>query len=574
MRWVLFSLLPLTLLTPTSASAETACCRLPNIRVNQSPSRNVSVVQATLESNPVIASVWADLTVDGATSSVGMLPNGFLRSGSATLAVEPPALAEWALLTVTAYASDGTIVQRCTGERYPGELVDFVCSYRPPTEEGEAPRRFDIALGRAALYPVSDGRGATLALDFTGANADLVDRATVEVSEEVPVGDPICQRVDETNECIRWTAPTETVTRRTNVSLGMPFTFWEVPQSFDDGASRIFAEVKVRDAAGRLLVRSSAHLSMPHAQLDETDSSNSLQTLPALGATDMTLALHSWPFPETGPVITVTANNCPQCANSKFYWDLDTGFQSAPGGGPSTANTNTLELPVTSLQRAAAVPIAFTGDPSSERYKVFIDGVPVGLGRAIGGGRGFCTFGACFALSADEGGQWWLSVTVFDRERGALPDEVTVRLEGSTGGVRTTEASYRIDFRQVTETLVASRAVAFTGDPRDAFLQGSLGVQRELGPRITSKIKIRELARFSGRVSPDPVHAVVLAATSPAKGETSKGDILIGGEPIDIELELAPDGLPSVPPVVQLKNGRGTSAIHPNMSQTQQTHLL
>lgn len=573
MRWILLSLMSSALLTPTSASAETACCRLPNIRVNQTPSRTVPVVQATLESSPVIANVTADLTVDGTTSSVGMLPNGFLRSGSAALAVDPPALAEWALLTVTAYASDGTIVQRCTGERYPDALVDFVCSYRSTVAEGEAPRRYDIALGRTALYPVSGARGATLALDFTGADADLVDRATVDVSEEVPVGDPVCQRFDEANRCVSWTTPTETVTRRANVSLGMPFAFWEVPQSFGAG-ERIFAEIKVRDARERLLVKSSAHLSMPHAQLDEAaDSPVSLQTVPALGATNMTLALHSWPFPETGPVITVTANHCPLCANSKFYLELDTEFRSAPGGGRPTANTNTLELPVTSLQRAAVVPIAFTGDPSSERFKIIIDGAPVGLGRAIGGGRGLCTFGACFALSADDEGQWWLSVTVFDRERAALPDEVTVRLEGAAA-VRTTEASYRVDFRQAPETFIASRAVEFTGDPRYAFLEGRLGVQREVGPRITSKIKVNALARFSGRVSPDPVHAVALAATSPVKGETSKGDILIGGEPIDIELELAPDGLPAVPPVVQLRNGTGTRAVHPNMSQTQQTHLL
>lgn len=417
---------------------------------------------------------------------------------------------------------------------------------------------------------MSGARGATLALDFTGADADLVDRAVVDVSEEVPAGDPICQRVDEANRCVSWTTPTETVTRRANVSLGMPFTLWEVPQSFAAG-ERISAEIKVRDTRGRLLVKSSAHLSMPHGQLDEADdSSGNLQTVPALGATDMTVALHSWPFAEAVPVISVTANNCPQCANSKFYLELDHGDRR----GPPTANTNTLELPVTSLQRAAVVPIAFTGDPSSERFEIIIDGAPVGLGRAIGGGRGLCTFGACFALSADDEGQWWLSVTVFDRERGALPDEVTVRLEGGSGGVRTTEASYRVDFRQAPETLVASRAVVFTTDPRDAFLEGRLGVQREVGPRINSKIKIRDLARFSGRVSPDPVHATVLAATSPVKGETSKGDILIGGEPIDIELELAPDGLPMVPPVVQLKTGRGTRAVHPNMSQTQQTHLL
>lgn len=573
MRWTLASILSFALLTPTSASAETACCRLPNIRVIQHPMVGlVPTIQATIESHPLIAGVSADLTVGGTTSSVGLVPGGFLRSGSASLSVEPPHLAEWALLTVTAYSANGAIVQRCTGERYADEPVDFVCSYRPPVTEGEAPSRFDIALGRAVLYPGGETEGATLALDFTGADADLVARATVDVSEEVPVGEPTCQRFDEANQCVRWTTPTETVTTRAKVRLGVPFTLWDVPQSFGVEGERIFADVKVRDARGKLLVRSSALLSMPHAQVDE-EVHGGLQTVPVIGATDTTLAIHSWPFPEPGPVISVTAHNCPQCANSKFYWDLDTGELSAPGT-PPTGPAGTLEIPITSHQRAQAVPIAFTGDPGSERYKVFIDGAPVGLGRAIGGGRGLCTFGACFALSADEDGQWWLSVTVFDRERGGLPDEVTVRLEGSPSGVRTTQASYRVDLRDATETVVASRAVSFSADPRYAFIQGRLSVQHDLGPRVRSKIKILDRAHFSGRLSPDPLHTVVLAATSPVKGETSKGDILIGAEPIDIELELAPDGLPMVPPVVQLKTGRGTRAVHPNTSQTQQTHLL
>ncbi len=223
-------------------------------------------------------------------------------------------------------------------------------------------------------------------------------------------------------------------------------------------------------------------------------------------------------------------------------------------------NGETLTIPANSYQVAAATEITFSGSPEKEAFQLTIDGTTVKEGSSFGD-RGLCANGTCVALAQATDANWTLSATAYSATAAKLPKSVKVTLTSTLKAASTKESSYTLTFDPEIAVVFANE-VSLSGDPLGVDLAGEVSL---LGA-ADSKGKQKTLAKgdFYGSFTRDGDGDLSLGGMD-KNDVDAKGDILIGGEPIDFELtDTNKDGVIEAPPVIVYKaagNGKGTRAV-------------
>jgi hypothetical protein len=239
--------------------------------------------------------------------------------------------------------------------------------------------------------------------------------------------------------------------------------------------------------------------------------------------------------------------------------------------GPSTITRPT------SVMRGATITVPFSVDVDAQRFRVVVDGEPIGpMGAFSFCNRGFCARGMCFCLSGS-GSRRPVDITTYADRIEDLPAQMTVRFEGERGERVTSEEQYTVRFGDAVSVLFAvpiRAQSAFHHQP----LRGTvrlLGAARDGGARLTiAEGSFRAIARIGATDR----GALSLSFAPQTSAIDPRGDILIGSDPIGIERGSATPGgvLWSAPPVVLLTSGAGmgTRNAASTTMQTQQAHLL
>lgn len=518
---------PLLAVLLAAPLVEAATIRIGNVRVNQSPSTRNPCLVVTTTGDELPASLTAELTAEGGRASLTLEASEVQRHGAATLDGLP--LAE-ASLTLTIRDAHGARIATLTGTLTADGAVTLVtpesggdCTSRVGCD-GDGTRTDLRAVGARTFWE-ADGR-LGFAVDLAGAGAAAVSGADLAVTE---------------------VRDREPVTTTAAVTFGAPEYQWiaELPADLD---GMIDARVTAWDADGRRIDRTRVDVAAawddgrtgtsPLPIDNEPLTSVALQPRPPAAASRahaLTLVSDGWHAGERLPTHAEVA--------------LDRGA--------------TWTLPVNSYQRTASTPIAFEGDPEAERFEVTVDGQRMDAARSIGG-RGLCQYGKCVCLARGGDGGWTLSVTAYAPSPDLLPAGAILALNSTKEKAAPTEAAYPVTFDS-TIAVVFAAEVDTAGDGT--------------GTALTGKVRLRAnntllVGHFAGQLGADDDGDLGLAAIDPRGPVQSKGDILIGGEPIGIERTAGGTTILSAPPAVVLKNGTGTRNTQANTGQTQQTHLL
>lgn len=170
-----------------------------------------------------------------------------------------------------------------------------------------------------------------------------------------------------------------------------------------------------------------------------------------------------------------------------------------------------------------------------------------------------CANGTCFALTESESGMYEISVTAYALSATKLPASANVALVYyDKSGAKVGSDAFTAKFDDEV-AVVFGAEVELAGDPVGVDLSGKVSL---LG-QASSKSKQQTLAKgkFYGTLGRDEDGDLGLAGAD-KDDVVSKGDILIGGEPIDFELtDTNKDGTIEAPPAVLLSttgNGKGT----------------
>lgn len=172
-----------------------------------------------------------------------------------------------------------------------------------------------------------------------------------------------------------------------------------------------------------------------------------------------------------------------------------------------------------------------------------------------------CVNGTCVALSENAGGTLDLSVTGYALTAAKVASGATIGIVTyDKGGAKTDSASAKVTYDDAVAVVFANE-VDLAEDPTGLDLGGQVSL---LGAS-DSKGKQKTFAKgdFYGSFVRTGEGDLSLGAVD-KNDIDAKGDILIGGEPIDFELtDVDKDGVIEAPPVVFLRvdsNGKGTRA--------------
>ncbi len=170
-----------------------------------------------------------------------------------------------------------------------------------------------------------------------------------------------------------------------------------------------------------------------------------------------------------------------------------------------------------------------------------------------------CSGGACASLVELEDGTYALSVSVYGTDATKLPDDLdlTVTVTDEKGNKVYSETG-TVEFDDDI-TAVFANEITFSEDPIGLDVSGKVSLLGAADKKGNQKTLAK--GKFYGSFSRDGDGDLNLAGAD--KGDIqSKGDILIGGEPIDFELTTDDngDGVLNPPPVspVVFGNGSGT----------------
>lgn len=173
-----------------------------------------------------------------------------------------------------------------------------------------------------------------------------------------------------------------------------------------------------------------------------------------------------------------------------------------------------------------------------------------------------CVNGTCVAVSANESGTLDLSVTAYASSAAKVASSATIGITGyDKAGLKVASTSTKISFETAVGVVFAN-GVTLAEDP----LGVDLGGQVSLLGAADSKGKQKTLAKgdFYGSFVRASDGELTLGGVDKNVID-AKGDILIGGEPIDFELTDADkDGVIEAPPAVLLRvysDGKGTRAV-------------
>jgi hypothetical protein len=477
----------------------------------------VGLVVLTDDNDTTIASMVAEVESEGGTEGVALTESNAFLAGSAALAALPKSDAT---LNITVYDRANLPLAAFTGTLDSQGAVSLMV---PADSCGKAGCEADVELLSALTSP--DGAGGTqLSLTLQGADTYAVAYAEIAVTEGK-------------------------TTTTAEVGWGTVGSVWEGALGAEH-SGLLEVRATAYDADGSKLADQKMNLGLP---LHDGDRGQN------------TLASDDDPLTRLALLPT----------RANFERDLVNGANAAVvvvsegwpvvGAMPVDAEVEltggkTLTIPANSYQVTAAAEVSFRGSPEKEAFQVAIDGVTVKSGTDFTE-RGFCSNGTCIALAQDDSGVWTLSATAYAAKASELPTSVKVSLTSTLKAAVPLDASTTLTYSSQADVIFAN-AVGFGENPLGIDLAGTVSV---LGA-ATKKGKQDTLSKgkFHGTLGVSLGGNLSLGAAD--KNDVQpKGDILIGGEPIDFELiDDDGDGTAEAPPVVMLLtagNGKGTRAV-------------
>lgn len=501
--------------------------KIKNIRVRQTgDSNSVAVV---VDGDGPVGAVDASVTAGDLGETVPLAASGSIVHGTATLAGLPPSGTE---VTLTVFGADSAPLAVFVGEAGGERWARYVDGCGVVCGDGSTCGGCvgDLTVDGTVTFGGDATSTHELGVDLSGEDAATVASAT------------IAWEVSTTDCSSRLGCTTSTKTTSYEVA-------WGAPQRVYTGATTLLVDgaadvrIEVTDTSGATLDWAVAEL-VP-GWIAEGGTVNAL-------ATDedplTSLALHGG------------AKELADILENQYLTVMSDGWDAGdalPTYAEVTVDGGELwEIPVHSYQVAAATPLTFKGDPSAETFEVTVNGKALGDLTAE---RGICLYGTCVALSEGTDGAWALSTTAYAATPDALPTSATVALTPVLGKAWPTSAKVAVAYD--TEVAVAfTTGVDIVGDPVGLDLSGKV----RLRGRSTLFVGKYDGQFIGGETNCD------LAAVPSGGTVVSRGDILIGGEPIDIELtsDVDGDGVIEAPPAVVMKDGSGTRRVATTSGQT------
>lgn len=212
----------------------------------------------------------------------------------------------------------------------------------------------------------------------------------------------------------------------------------------------------------------------------------------------------------------------------------------------------TLVIPVNSYQVAAAPFLEKLGD--GVWYTIAVDGTTIVSAQEFIS-EPVCSGGYCVLFTDEEDGTYSVSVTAYANDAGKLPATTKIELTtfDKSGGKLGSDSGTIIFDGDV--AVVFANEVTLAGDPIDVDLSGKVSLLAS--PTKKGKTKTLAKGKFYGTLGRDLDGDLNLRGADKDTID-AKGDILIGGEPIDFELtDMDKDGYLDAPPVMIHEDGEG-----------------
>lgn len=496
-----------------------------------------STLVVTTNNDGTIAIVEADVSSDSGGESVTLDEADAWMHGSTAISALPT---EDASVTLTLYNADSAKLKSFSGTLATDGSVAFTaddadeasCEKRGGCSDSESA---DLEVLAAEVFV--NGSGYDLSFDLNGADTYNIAYADVRITQP-------CDFTAEKGVCL--------FDGKTALEVGWDSlgSVWESELSLEH-AGETEVDTVLYDSAGKKIDKSTASLGQP-----VSDGGS------GVNAVGSSMAL-------------VISRNNRGYGPGKYGMEL--GLVSpgwTAGTAPTTATValedgETLTIPANSYQVTAATTVVFSGSPEKEAFQVSIDGTTVKEG-VDWGDTGFCANGTCVALTTDDAGTWSLSASAYAASASKLPSSVKIALTSTLKAAEAKETSYTLTYSSEV-TAVFAHSFALSADPIGLDVAGNVSV---LGA-ADKKGKQKTLAKdeFVGSFTRNDEGNLVLAGLDD-KAAAPRGDILIGGAPIDFELtDVDKDGYVDAPPVVMRSGGFG-NGYQGSTTQTQQAQLL
>lgn len=216
----------------------------------------------------------------------------------------------------------------------------------------------------------------------------------------------------------------------------------------------------------------------------------------------------------------------------------------------------TLMIPVNSYQVTAAPFLEKLGDGVG--YTIAVDGTTVASAQEFLS-EPVCAGGYCVLFTDEEDGTYSVSVTAYAVDAGRLPTTAKIELTtlDKAGGKLASDSGTILFDGDL--AVVFANEVTLAGDPVDVDLSGKVSL---LGtPSKKGKTKTLVKGKFYGTLGRDLDGDLSLRGADKDTID-AKGDILIGGEPIEFELtDMDKDGYIDAPPVMIHQDGDGRERV-------------
>lgn len=442
---------------------------------------------------------------------------------------------------------------------------------------GVAFAHFMGALGRdASISLVDDGTGTAdvqvlaveifaseggydVGLDLNGADTLEVAYAELTISET-------------TGECMSRVCETEPVTTVTTAEVGWDDLgiVWRGTPTLEH-AGLLSVRAQSYDAARTVVATARATLAVPWRDGGYGTNALVTDTDPLTSVALLSDQVHG---NGTEWEARVDTSGCGETGAGRFLSVVSSGWgegAAIPAEVQVVVTTDTVQetqvIPLNSLQRTPSRPGLIVNVVEGDLLTLTINGGNLLFNDSatltlLDLAAPVCVNGTCVAIT-ESGGRYELSVTGYSDTLETLPGdtEVVITVVDVDGAERSAETFLATLDGDI--TAVFANEVCLAQDPLGLDFTGQVNLLS--APKARGQQKVLTRGQFFGSFIRDPDGDLALAGIDRAAA-IPKGDILIGGEPIDFELTTDDDGdgVINGPPVVVMMttgNGKGTRAV-------------
>ncbi len=508
--------------------------KIKNIRIRQITSDGAALVATTSGTDTTVASIQAEVESDAGDETVTLVESDAWLHGSAAVPALPKSSAT---VEVYVYDAASTLVTTFSGTWSASGVLSAMKRADVCADGTRTTACAELDLDVLAATTFAAGKGYEVALDLAGADTYDVAYATLVVTEEktttkaefgwddvgaiweaalreFPEGEVKAKATTYDSKKKKLDSAKVSITApRLDSGAGIP----ALPT--DDDPLTSVAVHEVKELADIL---KNTYSIEPAALTVVSEGWNAGDPLPVDASVELT----------GGSTLTVPVNSVQRpglgSLSPKFGAVVDAWF--AAGGGTLTvlveAGSDLLVLD----DSGSISPSDYATEPT----------FAVG---SVGGGAGVLVTGAAY-------GDWDVAATVFADTESGLPRElpVTVTLADAKGNVLFTEdVDPTFDDELV---VVFAYATSFTEDPVGLDLSGKVTLLGEANSR--GKQETLSKGKFYGGLTRNEDGALGLAGVD-KDAVSPRGDILIGGEPIDFErTDTNKDGVITTPPALMM----------------------